>query len=195
IRNAWRGGGSRCRPPKRSTFRSGNNSSWNTTRGNGAMDASMLTGAMGVRVSNGGVAGGWGASTKPKIGYAELSETYGKVIVEPLERGFGVTLGNALRRVLLSSISGAAVTSVKIENVLHEFSTIPGVVEDVTQVILNLKELSLKLHSEKPKLLRLDVRGKKDVVAGDLQPDAEVEILNPDLHLATLDGKTAHVAM
>ncbi|TMJ13733.1 MAG: DNA-directed RNA polymerase subunit alpha, partial [Bacillati bacterium ANGP1] len=104
-------------------------------------------------------------STKPKIEFAELSDTYGKFIVEPLERGFGVTLGNALRRILLSSISGAAVTSVKIENVLHEFSTIPGVVEDVTQVILNLKELSLKLHSEKPKLLRMDVRGKKDVVA------------------------------
>jgi DNA-directed RNA polymerase subunit alpha len=134
-------------------------------------------------------------ATKPKIEYAELSDTYGKFVVEPLERGFGVTLGNALRRVLLSSISGAAVTSVKIENVLHEFSTIPGVVEDVTQVILNLKELSLKLHSDKPKLLRLDVRSKKDVVAGDLQPDAEVEILNPDLHIATLDGKNAHLAM
>ncbi|HLW61513.1 MAG TPA: DNA-directed RNA polymerase subunit alpha [bacterium] len=134
-------------------------------------------------------------TTKPKIEYAELSDTYGKFVVEPLDRGFGVTLGNALRRVLLSSIVGAAVTSVKIENVLHEFSTIPGVVEDVTQVILNLKELSLKLHSDKPKLLRLDVRGKKDVLAGDLQPDAEVEILNPDLHIATLDGKTAHLAM
>jgi DNA-directed RNA polymerase subunit alpha len=136
----------------------------------------------------------WDA-TKPKIEFAELSDTYGKFIVEPLERGFGVTLGNALRRVLLSSISGAAVTSVKIENVLHEFSTIPGVVEDVTNVILNLKELSLKLHSDKPKLLRMDVRGKKDVVAGDLQPDAEVEILNPDLHIATLDGKNAHLTM
>ncbi|TMI81149.1 MAG: DNA-directed RNA polymerase subunit alpha [Bacillati bacterium ANGP1] len=134
-------------------------------------------------------------STKPKIEFAELSDTYGKFVVEPLERGFGVTLGNALRRILLSSISGAAVTSVKIENVLHEFSTIPGVVEDVTQVILNLKELSLKLHSDKPKLLRMDVRGKKDVVAGDLQPDAEVEILNPDLHIATLDGKNAHLTM
>src|SRR3984893_17462229 len=158
------------------------------------MDTNMLVGATGLRVPNGGLGEVWEA-TKPKIEYAELSDTYGKFIVEPLERGFGVTLGNALRRVLLSSISGAAVTSVKIENVLHEFATIPGVVEDVTQVILNLKELSLKLHSEKPKLLRLDVRGKKDVVAGDLQPDAEVEILNPDLHIATLDGKNAHLAM
>ena len=158
------------------------------------METNMLVGATGLRVPDRGLGEVWD-STKPKIEFAELSDTYGKFIVEPLERGFGVTLGNALRRVLLSSISGAAVTSVKIENVLHEFSTIPGVVEDVTQVILNLKELSLKLHSEKPKLLRMDVRGKKDVVAGDLQPDAEVEILNPDLHIATLDGKNAHLTM
>jgi len=158
------------------------------------METHLLVGATGLHVPNRGLADVWD-TTKPKIEYAELSDTYGKFIVEPLERGFGVTLGNALRRVLLSSISGAAVTSVKIENVLHEFSTIPGVVEDVTQVILNLKELSLKLHSDKPKLLRMDARGKKDVVAGDLQPDAEVEVLNPDLHIATLDGKTAHLAM
>jgi DNA-directed RNA polymerase subunit alpha len=158
------------------------------------METNMLAVAAGLRVQNGGLADVW-ETTKPKIEYAELSDTYGKFIVEPLERGFGVTLGNALRRVLLSSIAGAAVTSVKIESVLHEFSTIPGVVEDVTQVILNLKELSLKLHSDKPKLLRLDIRGKKDIIAGDLQPDAEVEILNPDLHLATLDGKNAHLAM
>lgn len=147
-----------------------------------------------TRAPQRGVTGVWDAA-KPKIEYAELSDTYGKFIVEPLERGFGVTLGNALRRVLLSSIPGAAVTSVKIENVLHEFSTVPGVVEDVTQLILNLKELSFKLHSDKPKLLRLDVRGKRDVTAGDLAPDAEVEILNPDLHIATLDGKNAHLAM
>ena len=124
------------------------------------METNMLVGATGLRVPDRGVGEVWDNSTKPKIEFAELSDTYGKFIVEPLERGFGVTLGNALRRVLLSSIAGAAVTSVKIENVLHEFSTIPGVVEDVTQVILNLKELSLKLHSDKPKLLRMDVRGK-----------------------------------
>ena len=158
------------------------------------MDESMVMVTPGVRVPNRGLADVWD-TTKGKIEYAELSDTYGKFVVEPLERGFGVTLGNALRRVLLSSIQGAAVTSVKIENVLHEFSTIPGVVEDVTQVILNLKELSFKLHSDKPKLLRLDVRGKKDVLAGDLQPDAEVEVLNPDLHIASLDGKNAHLAM
>ncbi len=132
---------------------------------------------------------------KTKIEYAELSETYGKFIVEPLERGFGVTLGNALRRVLLAAIPGAAVTSVKIEGVLHEFSTISGVVEDVTQVILNLKELTLRLHTDKPKLLRLDVKGKRDVVAGDIQQDAEVDVLNPELHIATLDRKDARMAM
>lgn len=132
---------------------------------------------------------------KPKIEYAELSETYGKFVVEPLERGSGVTLGNALRRVLLSAIPGAAVTSVKIEGVLHEFSTIAGVVEDVTQVILNLKELTLRLHTDKPKLLRLDVRGKKDVTAADITVDAEVDVLNPDLHIATVDRKDTRLAM
>ncbi len=132
---------------------------------------------------------------KAKIEYAELSDTYGKFIVEPLDRGFGVTLGNALRRALLSSISGAAVTSVKIEGVLHEFSTIPGVVEDVTQIILNIKELTLRLHTDKPKLLRLESKGKKEVTAADIQEDAEVDILTPTLHLATLDKKDAKLVM
>jgi DNA-directed RNA polymerase subunit alpha len=131
----------------------------------------------------------------PKVEYAELSDTYGKFVVEPLDRGFGVTVGNALRRVLLSSISGAAVTSVKIDGVLHEFSTIPGVVEDVTQIVLNLKELTLRLYTDKPKLLRLDVHGKREVTAADIQPDAEVEIINPSLHLATLDRRDARLAM
>jgi len=133
--------------------------------------------------------------TKPKVEYAELSDTYARLVVEPLERGFGVTVGNALRRVLLSSITGAAVTSVKIEGVLHEFSTIPGVVEDVTQIILNLKELTLRLHTDKPKLLRLEAKGKREVTAADIQPDPEVEILNPDLVIATLDRKDARLAM
>ncbi len=131
----------------------------------------------------------------PKVEYAELSDTYGKFVVEPLDRGFGVTLGNALRRVLLSAISGAAATSLKIDGVLHEFSTIPGVVEDVTQIVLNLKELTLRLYTDKPKLLRLDVKGKKDVTAADIQEDPEVEVLNQGLHLATLDRKDAHLAM
>ncbi|HEV8338990.1 MAG TPA: DNA-directed RNA polymerase subunit alpha [bacterium] len=137
----------------------------------------------------------WDATSQPKVDYAELSETYGKFVIEPLDRGFGVTLGNALRRVLLAAIPGAAITSVKIEGVLHEFSSIPGVVEDVTQIILNLKELTLKLHSDKPKLLRLEATGKKDATAGDVQPDAEVEILNPDLHIATLDRRDARLVM
>lgn len=131
----------------------------------------------------------------PKVDYAELSDTYGKFIVEPLDRGFGVTLGNSLRRMLLASISGAAVTSVKIDGVLHEFSTIPGVVEDVTQIVLNLKELTLRLYTDKPKLLRLDVKGKKDVTAGDIQEDPEIQVLNPTLHLATLDKKESRLAM
>jgi DNA-directed RNA polymerase subunit alpha len=131
----------------------------------------------------------------PKVEYAELSDTYGKFVLEPLDRGFGVTLGNSLRRVLLSTISGAAVTSVKIDGVLHEFSTIPGVVEDVTQIVLNLKELTLRLYTDKPKLLRLDVKGKKEVTAADIQEDPEVEILNSSLRLATLDRKDARLAM
>lgn len=131
----------------------------------------------------------------PKVEYAELSDTYGKFILEPLDRGFGVTLGNTLRRMLLSAITGAAATSVKIDGVLHEFSTIPGVVEDVTQIVLNLKELTLRLYTDKPKLLRLDVKGKKDVTAADIQEDPEVEILNPSLRLATLDRRDAHLAL
>lgn len=137
----------------------------------------------------------WAETPTPKVEYAELSDTYGKFVIEPLDRGFGVTLGNALRRVLLAAISGAAVTSVKIDGVLHEFSTIPGVVEDVTQIVLNLKELTLRLYTDKPKLLRLDVKGKKDVTAADVQEDPEVEVLNTSLHLATLDRRDAHLAM
>ncbi|MER3456451.1 MAG: DNA-directed RNA polymerase subunit alpha [candidate division GAL15 bacterium] len=133
--------------------------------------------------------------SKPKVEYAELSDTYARVVVEPLERGFGVTVGNALRRVLLSSITGAAVTSVKIDGVLHEFSTIPGVVEDVTQILLNLKELTVRLHTDKPKLLRLEAKGKREVTAADFQPDPEVEILTPGLLIATLDRKDARLAM
>jgi DNA-directed RNA polymerase subunit alpha len=132
---------------------------------------------------------------KTRVEYAELSETYGKFVVEPLERGSGVTLGNALRRTLLAAIPGAAVTSVKIDGVLHEFSTISGVVEDVTQVILNLKELTLRLHTDKPKLLRLEARGKKEVTGADIIEDAEVDVLNPEMHIATLDKKDARLAM
>ena len=115
------------------------------------------------------------------------SSTYGKFIAEPFERGFGTTMGSALRRVLLSSLPGAAVTSVKIEGVYHEFSTIPGVTEDVTILILNIKGLRLRLYSEKAKAIRLKKKGPGEVKASDLAVDSEVSILNPDLHIATLD--------
>lgn len=115
------------------------------------------------------------------------SSTYGKFIAEPFERGFGTTMGSALRRVLLSSLPGAAVTSVKIEGVYHEFSTIPGVTEDVTILILNVKGLRLRLYSEKAKAIRLKKQGPGEVKASDLAVDSEVTILNPDLHIATLD--------
>ena len=124
---------------------------------------------------------------KPRVECEELTETYGKFVVEPLERGYGVTLGNSLRRVLLSSLPGAAVASVKIEGVLHEFSVIPGVVEDTIDIILNIKELLVKLHSDEPKTLRIEVEGEGEVKAADIIADADVEILNPDLHIATLD--------
>jgi len=125
----------------------------------------------------------------------ERRENYAKFVIEPLERGFGITLGNALRRVLLSSIPGAAVTYVKIDGVLHEFSTIPGVVEDTVDLLLNLKGLPLKLNSDDPKVLSLNVSGAKDVTAGDIAPDADVEILQPNYHIATLSKKDAKLSM
>jgi DNA-directed RNA polymerase subunit alpha len=126
---------------------------------------------------------------KPKRLEAEadtLSPTYGKFTAEPLERGFGTTLGSSLRRVLLSSLQGAAIVQVKFEGVPHEFSTIQGVKEDVTEVILNLKEVRLKAHTDKPKRLRIDKTGPCEVKAGDIQAGSTVEILNSDLHVATL---------
>ncbi|TCO74987.1 DNA-directed RNA polymerase subunit alpha [Marinisporobacter balticus] len=126
---------------------------------------------------------------KPKIDCIELSDdnTYGKFVVEPLERGYGITLGNSLRRILLSSLPGVAVTSVKIDGVLHEFATVPGVKEDVTEIILNLKELSANLYSDEPKAVRIEAQGPGEVTAGDIIADADVEILNSDLHIATLE--------
>jgi DNA-directed RNA polymerase subunit alpha len=125
----------------------------------------------------------------------ERRENYAKFVIEPLERGFGITLGNALRRVLLSSIPGAAVTYVKIDGVLHEFSTIPGVVEDTVDLLLNLKGLPIKLNTEDPKVLSLSVSGAKEVTAGDIAPDADVEILQPNYHIATLSKKDAKLSM
>ena len=124
---------------------------------------------------------------RPKIERVELNEDYGKFVVEPLERGFGITLGNSLRRVLLSSLPGVAVSSVKIDGVLHEFSTIPGVREDVTEIVLNLKDLCNKMHGTGPKKVIVDAAGACEVTAGDMIVDSDIEVVNPQLHLATLD--------
>lgn len=133
---------------------------------------------------------------KPKIETVELNEDakYGKFVIEPLERGYGTTLGNSLRRILLSSLPYAAVTAIQIDGVLHEFSTVEGVVEDVTTIILNLKKLALKIYSEEEKTLEIDVQGEGIVTAADITHDSDVEILNPDLHIATL-AKNAHFRM
>ncbi len=133
---------------------------------------------------------------KPDIEVAELKSngTYGKFILEPLERGYGITLGNSLRRVLLSSLPGVAVTSVKIDGVHHELSTIPGVKEDVTEIVLNLKGLTAKLHCDGPKTIYVEAEGECEVTAGDIKADSEVDILVPDMHIATL-GEGAKLYM
>ena len=123
---------------------------------------------------------------RPKIECEEISDSYGRFVVEPLERGFGTTLGNSLRRVLLSSLPGVAASSIKIDGVLHEFSTIEGVREDVTEIVLNIKELCVKLHGEGPKKVSISAHGECEVKAGDIIADADVEIMNPDLHIASL---------
>lgn len=128
---------------------------------------------------------------KPNIEIVDLStqgsRSVGRFVVEPLERGFGTTLGNSMRRVLLSSLPGYAITSVKIDGVQHEFSTIPHVKEDVTEIVLNLKNVILKIHDEEPKNLYINAQGEGEITAGDIQCDSSVEILNPELHLAYLD--------
>ena len=125
---------------------------------------------------------------KPRIECMEAPEdaSYGKYVIEPLERGYGTTLGNSLRRILLSSLPGTAVTSIKLAGVQHEFSTIPGVTEDVTEIVLNIKGLIAKLHSEGQKTVYIEANGEGEITAADIKADAEVEILNPDLHIATL---------
>ena len=131
----------------------------------------------------------WKNLTMPKqiAPDASNNDRYGKFVIEPLERGFGVTLGNALRRVLLSSLQGGAITAVRIDGVLHEFSTLPGVIEDVTEIILNLKQVRLKLHGDGPKKGTVEIKGKGEVRAKDIVVDTDVEVLNPDLHIATLN--------
>jgi DNA-directed RNA polymerase subunit alpha len=124
-----------------------------------------------------------------------LTATYGKFYAEPFERGYAVTIGNSLRRILLSSIQAAAVTSVRIEGVLHEFSSIPGVAEDTTDIILNLKQLKLKMEGDGPRTVKLSVSGDREVVAKDIATDATIEIINPDLHIATLTEREAKLEM
>ena len=125
---------------------------------------------------------------KPRIECIEspTDDSYGKYVIEPLERGYGTTLGNSLRRVLLSSLPGTAVTSIRIAGVQHEFSTIPGVKEDVTEIVLNIKRIIARLHSDEPKTVYIEASGECEVTAGDIKADSEVEIVNPDLHIATL---------
>jgi len=123
-----------------------------------------------------------------KIKVEDLSDNYGKFIIEPLEKGYGVTLGNSLRRTLLSSMWGAAATAIRIEGITHEFDTIPGVKEDVIEIILNIKELVVKMFAEEPQILKLKAKGKKILTAADITPNINVEILNPDLKIATLNS-------
>ncbi|KRN58237.1 DNA-directed RNA polymerase subunit alpha [Limosilactobacillus secaliphilus] len=133
---------------------------------------------------------------KPNINKVEETDNYGKFVVEPLERGYGTTLGNSLRRVMLASLPGAAITSINIDGVLHEFSTVEGVTEDVTQIILNLKKVALRIDSDDAKNLELDVKGPAEVTAGDIKGDGDVTILNPDLYIATVaDGAELHMQL
>lgn len=133
---------------------------------------------------------------KPKIHKVDESENYGRFVIEPLERGYGTTLGNSLRRILLSSLPGAAVTSVQIDGVLHEFSTVEGVIEDVTQIILNLKKVSLKIDSDDEKSMEINVKGPATITAGDISADGDVTVLNPELPICTVaEGATFHAVL
>ncbi len=135
---------------------------------------------------------------KPRIECLKLDNDnmYAKFVCEPLERGYGITLGNSLRRILLSSLPGAAITSIKVDGVQHEFTTIPGIVEDVVEIILNLKNVRLKIHDNEEKNLRIDVDGEGEVTAGNIVGDANVEVLNPDLHICTIaEGGKLHMEL
>ncbi len=126
---------------------------------------------------------------KPMIERIESTDTYGKFVISPLERGYGITLGNSLRRIMLSSLPGAAITSIKIEGVHHEFSTIPGVIEDVADIILNLKKVVIRMNEEEPQTLRIEASGEGEVTAGDFQVSGDVEIINSDHHIAQLSDE------
>ena len=132
----------------------------------------------------------WQAMIKPKKVEVDSTPSYGKFVCEPLERGFGITIGNSLRRIILSSLHGAAIVTVKFESVMHEFTTIPGVLEDITEIILNLKEVRLRMAGTKPRTIFIDAKGKGTVTAGDIvSDDGKVEVLNGDHHIATLSEK------
>ncbi len=134
----------------------------------------------------------WREMIKPEKVQVTSKPTYGKFVCEPLERGFGITIGNSLRRIILSSLHGAAIVSVKFDTVMHEFSVIPGVIEDVSEIILNLKEVRVKLSDAEPRTIRVDAEGEGEVTAGDIiSEDGKVEVLNPDLHIATLSNKAS----
>ena len=132
---------------------------------------------------------------KPEIRVLESEETYGKVAVEPLPRGFGLTIGNPLRRILLSSTNGSAITWVKIDDVVHEYAAVPGVKEEVMELLLNVKRIRIRSQSDRAGKMRLDVTGEGRVCAGDISTSSDFEIVNPELHLATLDSDTAHLSM
>lgn len=138
----------------------------------------------------------WQRMIRPERVQPEISKPdYGKFVCEPLERGFGITIGNSLRRIILSSLYGAAIVSVKFDKVMHEFSVIPGVLEDVSEIILNLKQVRLKVTDPEPKAIRIEAKGSRDVTAGDIvSPDGKTEVLNPDQHIATL-AKDANLNM
>jgi DNA-directed RNA polymerase subunit alpha len=134
----------------------------------------------------------WQQMIRPEKIQVTSNPTYGKFVCEPLERGFGITIGNSLRRIILSSLYGVAITAVKFEGVMHEFSVVPGVLEDVSEIILNLKEVRFRVEDPKPKTVRIDVSGEKDVVAGDIiSDDGRCTVLNPKLHIATLADKAS----
>ncbi len=136
----------------------------------------------------------WKSLVKPErldCDRESITGKYGKFVAEPFERGFALTIGNSLRRILLSSIQAAAVTTIRINNAVHEYSSIPGVVEDTTDIVLNMKQLKVKLHEDGPKIIRLNVSGEREVTAADIQTDDSVEIINPELHVATLDDRDA----
>ncbi|MCE5301029.1 MAG: DNA-directed RNA polymerase subunit alpha [Spirochaetia bacterium] len=138
----------------------------------------------------------WKNLQKPKkLDKEELSEKFGRFVCEPFERGYAIAIGNALRRILLSSIPGAAITSVRIEGVQHEFATIKGVMEDVSEIILNLKQLNLVFEGDTPKKIYLEAGGEREVTAADITKDAEIKILNPELHIATLTSREAKISM